>query len=102
MSTALSRRVASRFLAGEEPDDMGAPGPEEHTSFVPSGPSLKMFTEQVDAISEAIEKEDDKSFDKAMDSLNGYWDKYKNKGWEEKDRENQDEAAKEMSDWMNQ
>lgn len=81
---------------------MGAKiGPEEHTSFVPTGPSLKIFEEQVDNVMDAINSEDHKLFDKSMDKLTGNWGKYKNKGWDEKDREDQDAAAKEQADWLN-
>lgn len=98
MATKLALRIASRFLAGEEPDDAAAP--EEHTSFVPTGPSLKMFEDQVDDVVKAMEEENHKLFDQSMDKLVGNWGKYKNKGWGEKDEEERKKGAKEQQDWL--
>ena len=98
--TKIAQEVARRFLAGEESEDMGAP--EEHTSFVPTGPSLKIFDGLVDDVKKAIESEDHKTFDKSMEALSDNWGKYKNKGWDSKKQEDQDAEAEEFEKWMSQ
>jgi hypothetical protein len=66
--TELAKRVASRFLAGEESDDIVAALPK-------SKPGLQMFKGHLEKMMEAIEGGDSDTFDSEMGRLHGAWKK---------------------------
>ena len=68
MATEIAKRVASRFLAGEQPDDIVAALPK-------SKPGLQMFKGHLDKMTKALEEGDSNTFDSEMGQLYGAWKK---------------------------